>query len=70
MLALELVGADGRSPNAPAAAELLERAKSAGLLLGKGGFHGNVIRISPPMSLTEAESAEGLTILGECLTGL
>ena len=42
----------------------------AGLLLGKGGFHGNVIRISPPMSLTEAESDEGLQILGECLKGL
>ena len=70
MLALELVGTDGRAPNAAAAAELLERAKSAGLLLGKGGFYGNVIRISPPMSLTEAESDEGLQILGECLRGL
>jgi 4-aminobutyrate aminotransferase-like enzyme len=49
---------------------LLERAKQAGLLLGKGGFYGNVIRISPPMSLTEAESEEGLGILRECLTAL
>jgi 4-aminobutyrate aminotransferase len=70
MLALELVGADGRAPNAAAAGELLERAKQAGLLLGKGGFYGNVIRISPPMSLTEAESEEGLGILRECLTAL
>jgi len=34
---------------------LLERAKEMGLLLGKGGLHGNVLRIKPPMCITRED---------------
>ena len=34
-----------------------------GLLVGKGGLYGNVLRIAPPMTLTEDEADEGLEIL-------
>ena len=52
-----------RSSDVPwpeAAAELLEATRRRGLLIGKGGLYGNVLRIAPPLSVTEDEAAEGL----------
>ncbi|MGA6164375.1 aspartate aminotransferase family protein [Amycolatopsis magusensis] len=62
MIGLELIEAD-RSPSPPAAGVVLEEAKKRGLLVGKGGLHGNVIRLAPPMTLTDAETGEALEIL-------
>ncbi|HEY0696317.1 MAG TPA: aspartate aminotransferase family protein [Micromonospora sp.] len=62
MIGLELVEPDG-SPNAGAATALLEATRERGLLVGKGGLYGNVIRLAPPMTLTAEEAEEGLTIL-------
>ena len=53
----ERIGTD-RATKAHASAEtvdVLQRCKDLGLLLGKGGFFGNVIRITPPMCLEEAD---------------
>ena len=50
MLGVELV--KDRATKEPAtseAADVLERCKERGLLLGKGGLAGNVLRIKPPM---------------------
>ncbi|MEJ5914757.1 aspartate aminotransferase family protein [Pseudokineococcus sp. 1T1Z-3] len=63
MIGLELVGADGYAPHPAAAAAVLEQARAGGLLIGKGGLHGNVIRIAPPLTLTEDEAREGLGVL-------
>ena len=41
--------------------------ESRGLLVGKGGLHGNVLRLGPPMTLTEEEAQEGLDILVDSL---
>ncbi len=68
MIGLELVGPDGRSPSPAAAARLLEETKARGLLVGKGGLHNNVVRLAPPLSLTEDEAEEGLAILSESIT--
>src|SRR6266545_4266012 len=38
--------------------KLLDAAKKQGLLIGKGGLYGNVIRIAPSMLVTEAEVEE------------
>jgi 4-aminobutyrate aminotransferase len=37
------------------------------LLLGKGGLHGNVLRISPALNVTESEVEEALAILADAL---
>ncbi len=61
MQAMELVEDPGTREPAPArATALMEEAKAEGLLLGKGGLYGNVLRIAPPMLATEADIAEGL----------
>ncbi|WP_319460220.1 aspartate aminotransferase family protein [Micromonospora sp. RTP1Z1] len=66
MIALEFVGPDGE-PNPVAAAALLEETRERGLLVGKGGLYGNVIRLAPPMTLTQAEADEALEILTQSI---
>jgi 4-aminobutyrate aminotransferase len=64
MLALELCHPDGRlTPWPEAAAALMESCREKGLLLGKAGLYGNVLRMAPPLSITAAEAAEGLDII-------
>jgi 4-aminobutyrate aminotransferase len=66
MIGVELVRPDTGSPGEPApelAAAVLEATKRRGLLVGKGGLHGNVLRIAPPLTLTADEAAEGLAAL-------
>lgn len=67
MAAIELVKAGGDTPDPAMAARLMEETKARGLLIGKGGRFGNVLRMAPPLTLTEAECDEGLTVLAESL---
>jgi 4-aminobutyrate aminotransferase-like enzyme len=68
MQALELVEDRGSKAPAPArAAQLLERTREEGLLVGKGGLHGNVLRIAPPMLIGEAEIDEAVAALDRAL---
>jgi 4-aminobutyrate aminotransferase len=69
LLGVELVNAD-RSPNKDAAARLMEETRERGLLIGKGGLYGNVIRFAPPMSLTMEEADEGMDILASSFGSL
>jgi len=57
MLGVELVR--DRSTKEPATAEtarIMELTKERGLVLGKGGLYGNVLRIKPPMCITKADA--------------
>lgn len=68
MQALELV--EDRKTKEPApkkTGQLLEAAKRHGLLLGKGGLYGNVIRISPSMLVSESEISDGADRLERAL---
>lgn len=53
--------------DAHTATEALEAAMERGLLIGKGGLHGNVLRVAPPLSLTVAEAEEGAALLEAAL---
>ncbi len=70
MIGLEIVEAGktgaGKTP-APApelAVKLMEAAKDEGILVGRGGLYGNVLRVTPPMTISADEVAEALERLG------
>ncbi|MCH7527664.1 MAG: aspartate aminotransferase family protein [Planctomycetes bacterium] len=64
MLGIELV--DDRKTKTPATEatkDVLELARDRGLLLGKGGYYGNVLRITPPMCITTDDA----DFIADCL---
>lgn len=58
MAALELVDLDG-APSPAIASATVEAARRHGVLIGKAGLVGNVVRIAPPMSITTEEADQG-----------
>jgi alanine-glyoxylate transaminase/(R)-3-amino-2-methylpropionate-pyruvate transaminase len=71
MLGIELV--KDRATKEPAKAEtaqVLETAKEMGVLLGKGGLHGQTIRFSPPMCINEADAEFILDVLDRSFAAL
>ncbi|WP_436697750.1 aspartate aminotransferase family protein [Nocardioides sp. BYT-33-1] len=70
MLGVELVRPGSRDVAPEAAVACLEIARRRGLLIGRGGLYGNVLRITPPMSVTREEAREALAILRESLAEL
>ncbi len=71
MLGIELV--KDRTTKEPAKAEcgqVLETCKEMGLLLGKGGLHGQTIRFSPPMCVNEADADFLLAVLDQAFATL
>jgi 4-aminobutyrate aminotransferase len=67
MAGVELVVPGSLTPAPGTAAAVLERTKERGVLIGKGGLHGNVLRIAPPLTLTVEEADEGLAALTAAL---
>ena len=63
MLGIELSEPGTGKPDPVLTGAIMEEAKAEGLLIGKGGLYGNVLRIAPPLSVTEAECDEGLAML-------
>ncbi|MDQ1417820.1 MAG: 4-aminobutyrate aminotransferase [Acidimicrobiaceae bacterium] len=63
MVAIETCRPGGITPWPEAAGALMESCRTRGLLIGKGGLYGNVLRIAPPLSLTASEANEGLDII-------
>jgi len=66
MIGLEIVG-DKKIPDPDAVAKIFELTKEAGLLIGKGGLYGNVLRISPPLNIEVDDIDRALTILDNVL---
>jgi 4-aminobutyrate aminotransferase len=67
MQGIELVRPGGLAPDPGATAAVLEETRERGLLIGKGGLEGNVVRLAPPLSLTAEETDEGAEILEKAL---
>jgi len=64
MVGVELVkDREGKDPSPEAAARVMEISKERGLLVGKGGLYGNVLRVSPPLSITEEDASRAIETL-------
>lgn len=68
MIAFDLVTADGK-PDANATKSLIAACKDKGLLIASCGMYGNTIRIMAPLTATEENLNEGLTIIENALVG-
>ena len=71
MLGVELVR--DRATKEPAKSEtldVLEAAREAGVLIGKGGLEGNVLRIKPPMCITKADVDFALDVFDRALSSI
>jgi 4-aminobutyrate aminotransferase-like enzyme len=64
MQALELVKDQRTKEPAPeATAQLLERTRDNGLLVGKGGLYGNIVRLSPMLNISKSDVDEAVRAL-------
>jgi len=64
LIGVELVvDPQSKEPATELAVALHEETKNRGLLIGRGGIHGNVLRIKPPMCITR----EDIDFLTDCL---
>ncbi len=59
-----------RTPGVEQTLRLFEETKKRGLLLGRGGLHGNVLRVAPPLVVGKADVEEALRILDESFAAM
>ena len=50
--------------------EVLEESRERGLLIGKGALHGNVVRITPPMCVSDEDVHNIVKIFGEAVLAM
>ncbi|MGJ8723307.1 MAG: aspartate aminotransferase family protein [Roseibacillus sp.] len=71
MLGIELVtDRDTKTPATAECAAVWNKCRDLGLLLGKGGLFGNVIRIKPPMCLTMEDADFMVSVIDEALASV
>ncbi|MFG3715476.1 4-aminobutyrate--2-oxoglutarate transaminase [Micromonospora sp. NPDC047730] len=68
MIAIELVGADGRTPDAARAATVSTYCHSRGVVTLTCGTYGNVLRFLPPLVIPEDLLTEAMEVLGDAFT--
>ena len=54
-----------KEPAADFVADIFEKTRQQGLLIGKGGLYGNVIRITPPLTVERADIDHAMGILND-----
>ncbi|RKD21811.1 4-aminobutyrate transaminase [Ammoniphilus oxalaticus] len=68
MRALELVkDPQSKQPNREAAAQVVQTAQQKGVILLSAGLHSNVLRLLPPLVITDSQLIEGLDVMEQTL---
>ncbi len=70
MVGLEFVREDGITPDPELVNGAVVHARERGLVLLPTGTYGNVIRLLPPLRMSDAELAEGLDLLEEAIVAV
>lgn len=71
MIGLELVtDRETKTPAPDEAKRVQEECRKAGLLIGVGGFYGNVLRFQPPLVITQTQADRALDVLEHALRSL
>jgi 4-aminobutyrate aminotransferase len=68
MIGIEFVRPGTTEPDPAATLRVFDECRAGGLLVGKGGLYNNVLRMGPPLTLTEDEAREGLAILVDAIS--
>ncbi|MGE5060876.1 MAG: aspartate aminotransferase family protein [Betaproteobacteria bacterium] len=69
MQGMELVG-EKKVPDAESAKRVMELTKHNGLLVGKGGTYGNVLRVAPALNVTKDHIDHALSVLDQSFSQL
>nr|WP_232546669.1 aminotransferase class III-fold pyridoxal phosphate-dependent enzyme [Streptomyces antimycoticus] len=67
ILGFELIEPKTKVPAVAATNAVLAQCRERGLLIGKGGLLGNVLRVTPPMTVTLDEARQALGMLDDVL---
>jgi 4-aminobutyrate aminotransferase/(S)-3-amino-2-methylpropionate transaminase len=67
MLAFDVVCADGRKPDGPAAKSLTARALAARLVVLTCGTHDETVRMLPPLTIPDRDLKEVATLLARAI---
>jgi len=59
-----------KTPSPEKATEILVETRKHGLLIGKGGYYGNTLRIKPPLIITNEDVDFSLNVLSDVITNL
>lgn len=59
-----------KEPAPQETSQFMEECRKRGLLVGKGGLYGNVIRTSPPLNISRSDADEALRIMDEALVAV
>ena len=68
MVGVELIEDENKKPATKVTEEVFELCKEMGLLIGKGGYASNVLRIKPPMCVTEEDITFMVEVLEEAFS--
>jgi len=68
MIGVELVKDSAKTPAPQEAVAVRKLCRESGILVGVGGTFGNVVRIQPPLCMSEAEAAQVTEIFGKVIS--